>query len=100
MVTRRANATPSKDFLKNDASQQVIENTKRRTDGRMRKLIQDLCDFCLKPKYIKRHQLGWRLRGYKFGCNYCHRDGKFKWKSEGSDQKVLPMFGSNVRKLS
>lgn len=63
--------------------------TRRRLDGKRRKMIQDLCDFCLQPHYIPRAQISSRKRGIKFGCSACHAQGKFKWKAEGGDGRIL-----------
>jgi len=88
----RPNAIPAKDYLKNDAEQQGIENSKKRLDGQNRLMIEDLCDFCLKPFYVYRRQMGMRVKGYKFGCFKCHNQGKFKWRTEGGKDKVIPVF--------
>lgn len=93
----RPNAIPAKDFYKNDARQTVIESSTRRLDGRTRRLIGDLCDFCLELVYVNRDQLRLRLRGFKFGCHACHAKGCFKWKVEGGTEKVLPTHKTNVR---
>ncbi len=38
--------------------------------------VQDLCDFCLKPKYVPRWALALRARrGYKFLCPQCNEAG-------------------------
>lgn len=86
----RPNAIPAKDFYKNDAAQQHIENRKRTMRGGMRHCIEDYCDFCKRVVYVQRSQLGLRIKGYRFGCWVCHENGVFKWKSEGGNDKVLP----------
>lgn len=91
----RPNAIPAKDFYKNDAAQQGIENQVKRLNGRPRTSIQDLCDFCLQPRFVYRNLLSLRRKGYRFGCGVCHAKGLFKWKSEGEDQKVLPCLNAH-----
>lgn len=94
----RPNATPAKDFYKQDATQAVIESSKFTLKGRLRAYIGDLCDFCLKSVYLYRDKIGLRRHGYKFGCDDCHKKGAFKWKNEGGDGKVLLAFKhSSVR---
>ena len=61
-----------------------------RKGGRPRSSIQDICDFCKKDIYILRRFISLRTKGYRFGCSECHKAGKFKWKSEGVDEKVMP----------
>jgi len=94
----RANVTPAKDFYKNDAAQQGIENQKYTVKGNLRKLVGDLCDFCLKPVFVKKEHLPLRVKGYRFGCDPCHAAGRFKWKTEGGREKVVPTFACGFRK--
>lgn len=42
-----------------------------RNGGRGSKMIQDVCDYCLKYKWMNRNQLGLRKRGKTFMCSKC-----------------------------
>jgi len=92
----RPNAIPAKDFYRDDAKQRGIKNKTKALNGGRRHSIQDLCDFCSEVGFVSRQQLGLRKSGYKFGCKKCHDSGKFKWKKEGSTEKILPMLPSAV----
>jgi len=49
-------------------------NDKTTVDRHARKLIGDLCDFCLKNIKVRRVFMPLRLRGYKFTCRECNPD--------------------------
>lgn len=43
----------------------------KRKDGMDRRMMKDLCDFCLKVAYLYRNQIGMRRHGRKFVCEIC-----------------------------
>lgn len=94
----RPNALPAREFGKNNAAQAAIDNEKKRLDGTTRRCVQDLCGFCLRPVYVRRHLLPLLRKGYKFGCWTCHDKGMFKWKSEGGTESVVPTMRDNEKR--
>ena len=72
--TIRGGFTPTYgEKIEKDLWARTLKNTRRI-------YMQDLCDFCLKPHYMKRYQVENRKkRGWKFLCSKCseNKTGKY-----------------------
>jgi len=91
----RPNATPAKESGTMTLGQRVERMSQElRADWKTkRRMITDLCDFCLKTVYMKRSQIGMRARGKKFMCEKCRfTDGR---QEEAKANKYLPCWQEN-----
>ena len=86
----RPNVVPAKQYYKRNVIQKSADDILVKTmKGKFRAYVEDLCDYCIKPRFIKRFQLSMRVKGYKFLCNDC-RDNKIGKFGEGL--KNLPCW--------
>lgn len=78
-LTRRNNVqTIAESFLPTNAEvAEDFASTHRKNSAVRRKMIRDLCDYCLEKIWVFRNQLNLRLRGKKFSCPKCYgeKDG-------------------------
>jgi hypothetical protein len=72
--TFRPNAVPANYKSVKERVVDLVGRGSRRSSGKLRSVVTDLCDFCLKIIHIRRRFLSLRIRGWKFICRDCLKD--------------------------
>lgn len=76
----RPNVVPAKNYYKRNSVQRSADQMLFKTQkGKIRFYIEDLCDYCLKPRFVRRTAMRFRKEGHKFLCNECADAGKGKF---------------------
>lgn len=76
--TERPNVTPAK-LQGRETIGEIIRRGRglHTRNGKIRRYVGDICDFCKRPVYVKRFQLSLRIRGFTFMCSGCIEEKKY-----------------------